>query len=46
MEFDVHSYIEAKAKEVSALMNEINDVYNMTTKTPIDVEKCKKSLKN
>lgn len=44
MEFDVHSYIEAKAKEVSALMNEINDVYNMTTKTPIDVEKCKKEF--
>lgn len=44
MEFDVHSYIEAKAKEVSALMNEINDVYNMTTKTPIDVEKCKKGF--
>lgn len=43
-EFDVHSYIEAKAKEVSALMNEINDVYNMTTKTPIDVEKCKKEF--
>lgn len=44
MEFDVHYYIEAKAKEVSALMNEINDVYNMTTKTPIDVEKCKKEF--
>lgn len=44
MEFDVHSYIEAKAKEVSALMNEINDVYNMTTKTPINVEKCKKEF--
>lgn len=44
MEFDVHSYIEAKAKEVSDLMNEINDVYNMTTKTPIDVEKCKKEF--
>lgn len=44
MEFDVHSYIEAKAKEVSALMNEINEVYNMTTKTPIDVEKCKKEF--
>ena len=44
MEFDVHSYIEAKAKEVSALMNEINDVYNMTTKTPIDVEKCEKEF--
>lgn len=44
MEIDVHSYIEAKAKEVSALMNEINDVYNMTTKTPIDVEKCKKEF--
>ena len=44
MEFDVHSYIEAKAKEVSALMNEINDVYNITTKTPIDVEKCKKEF--
>lgn len=44
MEFDVHSYIEAKAKEVSELMNEINDVYNMTTKTPIDVEKCKKEF--
>lgn len=44
MEFDVHSYIEAKAKELSALMNEINDVYNMTTKTPIDVEKCKKEF--
>lgn len=44
MEFDVHSYIEAKAKEVSALMNEINDVYNMTTKTPMDVEKCKKEF--
>lgn len=44
MEFDVYSYIEAKAKEVSALMNEINDVYNMTTKTPIDVEKCKKEF--
>lgn len=44
MEFDVHSYIEAKVKEVSALMNEINDVYNMTTKTPIDVEKCKKEF--
>lgn len=44
MEFDVHSYIETKAKEVSALMNEINDVYNMTTKTPIDVEKCKKEF--
>ena len=44
MEFDVHSYIEAKAKEVSALMNEINDVYKMTTKTPIDVEKCKKEF--
>ena len=44
MEFDVHSYIEAKAKEVLALMNEINDVYNMTTKTPIDVEKCKKEF--
>lgn len=44
MEFDVHSYIEAKAKEVSALLNEINDVYNMTTKTPIDVEKCKKEF--
>lgn len=44
MEFDVHSYIEAKAKEVSALMNEINDVYNMITKTPIDVEKCKKEF--
>lgn len=44
MEFDVHSYIEAKAKEVSALMNEINDVYNMTTKTPIDVKKCKKEF--
>lgn len=44
MKFDVHSYIEAKAKEVSALMNEINDVYNMTTKTPIDVEKCKKEF--
>lgn len=42
MEFDVHSYIEAKAKEVSALMNEINDVYNMTTKTPIDVENVKR----
>lgn len=44
MEFDVPSYIKAKAKEVSALMNEINDVYNMTTKTPIDVEKCKKEF--
>lgn len=44
MEFDVHSYIDAKAKEVSELMNEINDVYNMTTKTPIDVEKCKKEF--
>lgn len=44
MEFDVHSYIEAKAKEVSALMNEINDVYNMTTKAPIDVKKCKKEF--
>lgn len=44
MEFDVHSYIKAKAKEVSELMNEINDVYNMTTKTPIDVEKCKKEF--
>lgn len=44
MEFDVPSYIRAKAKEVSALMNEINDVYNMTTKTPIDVEKCKKEF--
>ena len=44
MEFDVHSYIEAKDKELSALMNEINDVYNMTTKTPIDVEKCKKEF--
>ena len=44
MEFDVHSYIKAKAKEVSDLMNEINDVYNMTTKTPIDVEKCKKEF--
>lgn len=44
MEFDVPSYIKAKAKEVSDLMNEINDVYNMTTKTPIDVEKCKKEF--
>lgn len=44
MEFDVPSYIKAKAKEVSELMNEINDVYNMTTKTPIDVEKCKKEF--
>lgn len=44
MEFDVPSYIKAKAKEVSALMNEINDVYNMTTKIPIDVEKCKKEF--
>lgn len=44
MEFDVPSYIKAKAKEVSDLINEINDVYNMTTKTPIDVEKCKKEF--
>lgn len=44
MEFDVPSYIKAKAKEVSDLMNEIIDVYNMTTKTPIDVEKCKKEF--
>lgn len=44
MKFDVPSYIKAKAKEVSELMNEINDVYNMTTKTPIDVEKCKKEF--
>lgn len=44
MEFDVPSYIKAKAKEVSDLMNEINDVYNMITKTPIDVEKCKKEF--
>lgn len=44
MEFDVPSYIKAKAKEVSDLMNEINDVYDMTTKTPIDVEKCKKEF--
>lgn len=44
MEFDVPSYIKVKAKEVSDLMNEINDVYNMTTKTPIDVEKCKKEF--
>lgn len=44
MGFDVPSYIKAKAKEVSELMNEINDVYNMTTKTPIDVEKCKKEF--
>lgn len=42
MEFDVPSYIKAKAKEVSDLMNEINDVYNMTTKTPIDVENVKR----
>lgn len=44
MEFDVPSYIKAKAKEVTDLMNEINDIYNMTTKTPIDVEKCKKEF--
>lgn len=44
MEFDVPSYTKAKAKEVSDLMNEINDVYNMITKTPIDVEKCKKEF--